>query len=58
MMEMEVVKQEYASLENQLVSSKKQINGLTLEVDEHKYKVKPILISNLVLLNNTYKENK
>ena len=38
-MEMEAVKQESAALESQLVSLKKQIDCLALEVDEHKTRV-------------------
>lgn len=38
-MELEAVKQEHASLESQLVSLKKQIDYLTLEMDAHKDKV-------------------
>ena len=38
-MEMETVKQECAPMESQLVSLKKQIDCLTLEVDEHKTRV-------------------
>lgn len=38
-MEMEAVKQEHASLENQLVSLNKQIDDIASEVDSQKAKV-------------------